>query len=227
MRYLLIISLFVFTGAFSQSSEIDQLIGAVLGDTPMIQDLQELCDEVGGRPTGSEANLKSVEWGLQKFSEAGVTARKEAFSMPRFWLERSATAMVTGDVNYSPRIVAMTFSIGTPPEGISAPLVDGGSGTAADFERLGDTAKDAFVIIETEELLDIDGLFREYMQAVGVEKKAFAAGATGVIYMSSRPKGLLYRHNASRGPKNTHPMLIMEREEAKRTLRLLRFRQAN
>jgi Zn-dependent M28 family amino/carboxypeptidase len=40
--------------------------------------------------------------------------------------------------------------------------------------------------------------------------------------MGSRPYDLLYRHNASLGPANRHPLMIMEREEAQRVLRLLR-----
>ena len=40
--------------------------------------------------------------------------------------------------------------------------------------------------------------------------------------MSSRSHHPLYRHNASRGLDNVHPMLIMEREEAARALRMLR-----
>src|SRR5258708_33999426 len=40
--------------------------------------------------------------------------------------------------------------------------------------------------------------------------------------MGSRRGTLLYRHNASRGERNQHPMLVMEREAAERALRLLR-----
>jgi Zn-dependent M28 family amino/carboxypeptidase len=40
--------------------------------------------------------------------------------------------------------------------------------------------------------------------------------------MSSRPNGRLYRHNASLGPDNRHPLLVMEREAALRCARLLR-----
>jgi carboxypeptidase Q len=40
--------------------------------------------------------------------------------------------------------------------------------------------------------------------------------------MSSRPRGLLYRHNASLGPQNRHPLLVVEREQAARLQRLLR-----
>lgn len=208
-------------GLLAQTSEVDQLVGALLGETPLVADLQELCDEIGGRPTGSAANLRSVDWALEKFQQAGVNVRKEAFTLPRFWLERSSEAEITGDVSFTPRVVAMTFSASTPETGLTAPLLDGGKGTEADFSRLGESANGAFVLIETEELLDIDGLFAEYAAAVGTEAHAFAAGVAGVVYMSSRPKGLLYRHNASRGFDNTHPMLVMEREHAKRAFRLL------
>ncbi|MCA1615646.1 MAG: M28 family peptidase [Acidobacteria bacterium] len=78
------------------------------------------------------------------------------------------------------------------------------------------------MLVETRELVDIDGLFREYADAVGIERRAFAAGAAGVVYASSRPNGRLYRHNSSLGARNKHPMLTMEREDALRALRLLR-----
>jgi hypothetical protein len=100
--------------------------------------------------------------------------------------------------------------------------VDGGFGTDDDFRRLGEDAKGAFVLVETHELTDIEGLFRDYSAATNAERRAFAAGVTGVVYMSSRPNNLLYRHNASRGVDNEHPLLVMEREEAQRAMRLLR-----
>lgn len=40
--------------------------------------------------------------------------------------------------------------------------------------------------------------------------------------MGSRSRDVLYRHNASLGPDNRHPMLVMERDGASRTLRQLR-----
>ncbi len=199
-----------------------RLAAALLGDTPLVRDLRSLTDEIGGRPTGSEANRRAIEWGLARFREAGVEARSEAFSMPALWLERSASARVGGDFSFELRAAAMPFSAETPGAGLTAPLVYGGSGSEADFTRLGASARGAFVLIETEELVDLEGLFREYAEAAEVERRAFAADVAGVTYMASRPKGLLYRHNVSIGRRNTRPMLILEREAAQRALRLLR-----
>jgi len=207
------------------TSDLERLIGAVLGDTPMIDDLRGLTDGIGGRATGSEANLRAVEWGLERFESAGVLANKEAFTMPRAWLEVSATGSVSGIATFPVAVATRPFSTATPDGGLAAPLVDAGFGTGQDFARLGEAALGAWVLIETPVLDDeagLAGLFQEYGDAAVIEPRAIGAGAVGIIFMSSRPKGLLYRHNAALGVANIHPQLTMEREGAKRALRLLR-----
>jgi carboxypeptidase Q len=209
--------------AVAQSDDAVRLVGALLGETPMVQDLHHLTDRIGGRPTGSPSNLRAVEWALERFRSAGVEAKREAFRMPGLWLERSASATVQGDgVRFGPRIAALPFSTGTPPSGMSAPLQDAGRGTEEDFRRLGARAKGSWVLVETEELRDLEGLFREYTESGKIESRASTGGATGVVYMSSRPNNVLARHNASRGYANALPMLMMERDGAARALRLLR-----
>ncbi len=199
-----------------------RLVAAMLGETPLIDDLRELTDRIGGRATGSEANQRSVDWSVAKFGEAGVEARAEPFEMPELWLETSASAVIEGaGVRFAPRVAAMPFSADTPEGGASAPLVDAGTGTAEDLARLGDTAGGAFALISMPILEDIPGLFTEYIEASGIEQRAFAAGVAGLVYMGSRPGNQLYRHNASYGIDNEHPMVVMSRDAATRALRLM------
>jgi carboxypeptidase Q len=205
------------------SADVGRLVAAVLGDTPMVQDLEQLTDRIGGRATGSPANLKAVDWAVERFRSAGVEVRREPFTMPGLWLERSASATVRGaEISFTPRLVALPFSTATPAGGTTAPLADAGDGGEEAFRALGGKAKGAFLLVETEELRDLDGLFREYAESGRIETRAIDAGAAGVVYMSSRPDNLLARHNASRGYKNAHPMMMMERDGAARALRLLR-----
>ncbi|MBS1241867.1 MAG: ywaD1, partial [Gemmatimonadetes bacterium] len=155
---------------------------------------------------------------------AGVEVRAETFPMPSLWLERSAAATIFGDgLEIHPRIAAMPFSVSTPRSGIRLPLVDVGKGTVADFARIDSAARGAAILVETEELKDVDGLFREYAEAAEIEQRAVAAGVSAVIYVGSRPDDLLYRHNASLGPDNRLPMAVMERDGGLRLLRLLRM----
>jgi hypothetical protein len=209
--------------AAADDAAVSRLVAALLGDTPMIEDLRSLTDEVGGRPTGSLANERSVEWAAERFRAAGVEVQVEPFPMPRLWLERSAAAAIVGEgVSFAPRIAAMPYSTATPAGNLVAPLLDGGRGGEDDFARLGESARDAIVLVASDELLDIEGLFREYTEGAAIEARAFAAGVAGVVYQGSRPGNQLYRHNASRGKDNDRPMAVMERDGAARALRLLR-----
>ena len=213
-------------GLRAQAGEADiaRLVAALLSDTPMLRDLEYLADQFGGRATGSPANQRAVEWAAGRFREAGVAVRTEPFQMPGRWLERAAAATVRGAVMpFHPRIAALPFSAGTPEAGVSGPLVDGGRGDSAAYARLGTRARGAWILIELEELQDIEGLFREYAESGVIEAHARAAGALGVVYMGSRPNNLLYRHNLNLGSRNTTQRgIVMERDAARRALRLLR-----
>jgi len=44
-----------------------KLIARAMRDTPIFRDLRELCDGIGGRPTGSTDAAKAIEWGAHKF----------------------------------------------------------------------------------------------------------------------------------------------------------------
>ena len=206
---------------FGQAYDYQKLSKIIENDDQVAKDLAHLCDFIGGRPTGSEANLASVDWTYGKFQEYGVSVSKQAFEMPGFWLEQSSKAKITGDLNFTPRVTALTFSTRSNMYK-TYPLLDGGRGEKEDFSRLDTRSEGAVIFIETDELVNIDGLFKEYSDAAKIEALAYKAGVAGVVYMSSRPKKLMYRHNASRAYDNTLPMLVMAREDGKRCLRALR-----
>ncbi len=196
-----------------------QLVAALLQDTPLEEDLASLTDDIGGRPTGSEANEDSVAWAMNRFRRAGLDPQREAFTMPELWLERSSSATITGsDISFSPRVVASPFSQDGEFE---AALVDGGEGGEADVARLGERIHGAMVMVHTDVLKDVPGLFAEYGKSAALEPRLLQAGAAGVVYMGSRPGNGLHRHNAALGMANEHPILIMERDGAKRVVRLL------
>ena len=123
---VLLVALTLPAGGSGQATEADgaRLVAAILGDTPLLRDVARLTDRFGGRATGSEANLKAVEWALTQFREAGVEARTEPFTMPGLWLERRSTATIAGaPLPFSPRVAALPFSAATPTAGVAAPIV--------------------------------------------------------------------------------------------------------
>ena len=209
--------------AFGQN-DVHRLVAKMLGETPIEEDLQELCDKIGGRVTGSKANVKSVEWGLQKFQSAGVTVKKEAFSMPSLWLEKSTTAKVSGAIDFEPMVVAKYQS---PPGKYQGQLIFVGNGTAEDFAKVKTQVAGNFVLVEQDLCFNIDGLFAEYNAAAHAEIQAKKHGAKGIVFMASRPKGLLYRFITMKTTDNEMPQIVMAREAAKRCIRILENEKLN
>jgi len=226
MKKLFVAIIALHSVAAAADDDVERLVGAMLGDTPIISDLRSLTDEVGGRVTGSPANAAAVNWALARFRHAEVSVRREAFQMPFQWQERTVTAKISGDTRFTPGVIAKPFSAGT--ENLSGSLLDGGTGTAADFERLGDEATGAWILVGTA-LLDDDiglaGLFGEYSAAATTVPLAVDAGAAGIVFMSSRTNNLLYRLPMLSAVDRL-PALLMEREDALRAQRLIRAGQA-
>ncbi len=200
-------------------SDVNNLIKAMLAETPLEEDLQELCDEIGGRVTGSASNEASVEWGFRKFEEAGVKVWKQAFEMPVLWLPEACKGKVSGGLDFEPLLVA---KYQTAPGAYKGTFVDIGFGTEEDFQNNQAKVKSNFVLVETDICFDINGLFAEYTQAAKVEMLAEKYEAKGIVFMSTRPNGLLYRFITSKGVEVPMPQFVMAREDAKRCLRTLR-----
>ena len=206
----------------AQSADVAQrLAGRALGATPMLGDLRELCDHIGGRPTGSPACERAIEWGAAKFKAAGADAvSTEPFTVPTRWLPVSAEGRCLAPVEFPLRVAAAP---GTPstPGAIEAPLADAGTGSAEDFGKLGARARGAIALVSNPEMKTFDDLFAEYMHAGPLEEAAHRAGVAAVLLESSRPRGLLYRHpmvlNGGIAPV---PVAILSREHATRLARL-------
>lgn len=194
-----------------------------LGETPMLSDLEEMCDRIGGRPTGSPACERAVDWAVAKWKAAGLSVRTETFSIPTRWLGGSASARVLAPEEFALRVVATPYAPGTPGgKALDARVVDAGEGTEADFARLGASAKGAILLVRSKEMKTLDDLFAEYIANGPLMAATAKSGAAALLLQSSHPRGLLDRHpitlDASLAPL---PVAMVEREQAARLARLL------
>lgn len=217
---LLSFSTLTMSSLTAQNRDAQLLIAEMLGESPLEEDLQHLCDNIGGRETGSAANTSAVEWAYRTLTEIGVKTWKQDVPVPSLWLERSTQAKVSspGQDDFHPLVVSKYHS---SQDQISAPLVYVGAGGEDDILAKADQIPGALLLVETELCMDINGLFAEYGQAFGVEQLAVKHGAAGVVFMSSRPRKLLYRFTTSMGTNNSLVQIVMAREDAKRCLRRL------
>lgn len=232
-RWLLTLVLFFFAAvpqtavtpaASPQGDEAAKLlVGRELGPTPMLSDLEELCDRIGGRPTGSEACDRAVDWAVARFRAAGVdSVHTESYEIPTLWLGGKAEAECLSPAKFPVRLAAAPGSASTAgSKAIEAPLVDAGEGTVEDFARLGAKARGAIVLVRSHEMKTAEDLFGEYMRNGPLVAAAEKAGVKALLLQSTRPRGLLYRHPISLTEEIVPiPTAIVSRENAGRLARL-------
>ncbi|HEU5250922.1 MAG TPA: M28 family peptidase [Thermoanaerobaculia bacterium] len=195
----------------------------VLSDrSRMEEDLRVLCDEVGGRPTGSMAYGAALQWGLEAFRRAKVdSVALESYEAPALWEPIEAKASVLTPVRFPLHVVSFGNAPSTQQE-IKAVLVDAAGGRASDFAKLGARARGAIALVRTKPMLSFEDLFAEYLAGPEMVKAAEDSGAAAILFMSTRPRDLLYRHTITfDGTLVGIPIAMVSREQGLRLARLL------
>ena len=199
------------------------MIQSALGPSPLEENLRYLSDTIGGRVTGTPAADRAADWGVQAFRHAGVDdVHTEKFTIPVGWSEGHTHLEILSPAPFPVRLVSIGWSPATPEGGITAEVVDAGIGDEAGFAKAGAAAKDAIVLIHSSFLVTWDDLTSEYTIGPAIIDRALKAGAVAVLWMSSRPSLLLYRHTlAVNGELEKIPQAVVAREDAERMARFL------
>jgi hypothetical protein len=193
------------------------------GPTPLLDDLRDLCDGIGGRPTGSKACERAVDWAVGRFRAAGVeSVWTETYTVPGAWEGGADQAECLSPAEFPVRVAADPFSAPTPGgHDLDAPLVDAGEGNDDAFARLGDKARGAIALVLSPELKTEDDLFAEYGRDGPMFAAAERAGVAALLVQSSRSGVLLYRHPAGWSGKILPiPAAVAARVQAARLARL-------
>jgi hypothetical protein len=208
------------TDASSCAQAAAKLMPLILGDSPMIENLRRLTDEIGGRVTGTPEMAKAVQWGIAGFRAAGVDVHTEKYLLPVRWKEGATrlTVLSPGSPTMELRAVSEGWGPATPPGGIEAPLLD------IDYLRLGNI-KGSVLIVPSEIGSTWPDLFNEYMRPPEIIARAVTEGAAAILWTGARERLLLYRHtNSLLGEIDKIPQAVVAREDA---LRLSRMFLAN
>ena len=199
------------------------MIQSAMGPSPLEENLRYLTDTIGGRVTGTPSADRAADWGVQAFRHAGVDdVHTEKFTIPAGWTEGHTHLEVLSPAPFPVHLVSIGWSPATPEAGITADVVDAGLGDDAGFAKAGASAKDAIVLIHSNLLVTWHDLDYEYAIAPAIIDRAVKSGAVAVLWMSSRPNLLLYRHtSAVNGEVEKLPQAVVAREDAERIARFL------
>lgn len=213
--------LLVFVLAAPAQDIPHRLAARATGDSPLQTDLEELCDGIGGRPTGSPACDRAIGWAAAKFRNIGIqNVSVERFTAQSLWLPVSAEAAAIAPEHFTVRIAASPMSPSTSAP-IEARLVDAGDGKREAFAKLGDRVKGAIVLIHSAQMKTLDDLFAEYIRNAELVEAAKQYQPAALLLESTRPRLLLYRHPISLDSNYAPvPTAIIAREHAERLARL-------
>jgi len=126
-----------------------RIMGDVFTSSQIRANLSVLCNEIGGRVSGTEQGNQAQEFCLQKLSEYGLdNVRLEPFDMLG-WQRISSAVAVVSPKEKALSGVALANTPSTPPEGITAEIIDVGA------EGIGDRKVDWFGFRRTTE--DVGG----------------------------------------------------------------------
>ena len=92
--------------------------------------LEFLTDNIGHRLAGSEAGAKAVQWARAEFEKDGLPVHLEPVMEP-VWIRGEERAEIVAPAPQRLVILGLGGTVGTPPEGVTAPVVVVGS-----FEEL-------------------------------------------------------------------------------------------
>jgi len=212
----------LFCGAlFAQSDPPHKLVSRAETSAALLDDTRELCDTIGGRPTGSPACDRAVNWAAKKFRDAGIQkVSVEPFTVPRLWLPGTAEASATAPEKWTLRIAAAPMSPSTKGA-MEAQLVDVGDGSPEAFAKAAGNLKGAIALVHSNEMKTFDDLFAEYAKNPGLIESSQKYGLAALLLESTRPRGLLYRHPISlTNDLAPVPTALVSREHAERLARL-------
>jgi carboxypeptidase Q len=200
-----------------------KLAPLILGDSPMIENLRRLTDEVGGRVTGSPEMAKAVQWGVAGFRAAGLDVRTEKYMLPVSWKEGDTHLTITAPAANSMQLRAVSEGWGpaTSRNGIEASVIDIGNGSNADFLRAG-SIRGAILLAHSEIGSTWPDLFNEYLHPPTIIARAVKERAAAILWTGARERLLLYRHtNTLNGEIDKIPQAVVAREDALKLARLV------
>jgi carboxypeptidase Q len=195
-RYLVLPFFFILTTCLltAQSSVVQRynadaqkIVKEALGSNMSMENLTDLCTKVGNRISGSPQAAKAVEWAKKKMEEYGFdNVRLEPVMVPRWVrgpIEEGYLLLPSGQKEKL-KITTLGGSIGTPPEGITAEVIEVRS--FDELHRLGNKAKGKIIFFNRPMDRTLISTFAAYGGAVdqrggGAIMAARAGGVAALV----------------------------------------------
>jgi carboxypeptidase Q len=113
-------------------SDVDRIVDAATRDSAAWRRMAELTDTFGPRLAGSQALERALDWVLAEMKKDGLqNVRGEPVMVPRWVRGAESAVLVTPTRRKTLNILGLGGTVGTPPNGITAPVI-----VVSSFEEL-------------------------------------------------------------------------------------------
>ena len=100
-----------------------KIVAAALAENDAYRKLEDLCLTIGHRISGSPELEKAIDWAIAELKKDGAdVARREKVMVPH-WVRGAESATLLEPRKETLHILGLGGSVGTPPEGITAPVL--------------------------------------------------------------------------------------------------------
>ena len=160
--------------------------------------LQWLTDRIGPRLSGSESLERAVTWCADEMRRDGLDRVTTEKVMVPHWVRGEASGRILTPAPHPLFILALGMSDGTPPEGITADVVEVSS--LEEVRALGDRARGK-IVLYNKRIFPNGGDDRGYGSAVGLRYngavEAAKVGAVGMLIRSLATADLRLPHTGA------------------------------
>ncbi len=185
----------------------DAIVADALADPAGHEFLTRLCDDFGGRLTGSENNRRALDRTVAELKALGVAARLETFKMPG-WVRGQDEVMLLAPLQRPLRVAALSYT--QPHEKFEAEVIDIGQGREEDFAKLDARGKIGLLAPNTT-------VPRGQYEAAAVKH-----GMRAILFINRVAGGqLLARTGSFAGQPLRFPIYCITQEEGNWLLRLV------
>jgi Peptidase family M28/WD40-like Beta Propeller Repeat len=182
-------------------TDAGRILGAALTDVEGWDKLTHLATVVGHRLSGSPGLEAAIDWAVERMTAEGLAVRKQSVMVPH-WVRGRESAAVVAPVARPLSILGLGNSVGTPPGGITAPVVVVGS--FEELEELGRDAVEGRIVLYA---VDWEGYGRTVQFRSRGPSRAAALGAVAALTRSATGRSLWTPHTGALDYEEDQPRI--------------------
>lgn len=178
-----------------------RILGAAMTDAEGWEKLEYLTTEIGHRLSGSPQLERAIEWAAERMEREELHVRKLPVKVPH-WVRGEESARLVAPVERPLPILGLGMSIGTPEEGITAPVV---AVTSYDeLEALSRSEVEGKIVLYAVPWM---GYGRTVTYRSTGASRAAALGAVAALVRSATGRSLKTPHTGAMRYDDTHPRI--------------------